>query len=239
MARKNLGRTATTPRETVDKQYTDTKYVKPNNGIPGSDLAPSTITFDKLALTGIPSAETWVRGDGTWAPIVGNNIFVPATGDYTLEPPNNPVDGELVMYEIRPPTNTVTVTIPNSIKMTTGMLRSFPVVAGVSAIVGIRWSAASNAWQMIALTKEGGGGYNTATTLYVTVSETLLSSYQNGTNITFPLSSKTDVPGTVQVFRNGLMEVYGIGYLATEDNVTFSSPPLSDDTIVIVYQKKA
>lgn len=154
MARKNLGRTATTPHEIIDKQYADTKYVKPTNGIPGTDLAPRAVTFDKMALTGIPSATTWIRGDGTWAPIVGNNIFVAPTSDYTLAPPANPIDGELVMYEIKPPSSTTTVTIPGAIKMTTGMLRSFAILAGVSAIVGIRWSDASNAWQMIALTME-------------------------------------------------------------------------------------
>jgi hypothetical protein len=154
MARKNLGRTATTPRETVDKEYTDTKYVKPTSGIPGTDLAPKTVTFDKLALSGIPSATTWIRGDGTWAPIIGNNVFAAPTSDYVVEPPNSPVDGQLVMFEIKPPSSTITVTIPNAVKMTTGMIRSFAVLAGVSALVGVRWSAASNAWQMIALTME-------------------------------------------------------------------------------------
>ena len=239
MARKNLGRTATTPRETVDKQYTDTKYVKPTNGIPGADLAASTVTFDKLALSGIPSARTWIRGDGTWAPLVGNNIFVAPTSDYTLEPPVSPIDGELVMFEIKPPLGGITVTIPESVRMTTGMLRSFPVRSGVSAIVGIRWSNSSAAWQMIALTMEGlaGARYGAATT-YVTATQTLLSSYQNGTNTTFSLSAATDVPGTVQVFRNGLMEIYGSGYTATETSVTLSSPPLSSDIIVFVYQRQ-
>lgn len=239
MARKNLGRTATTPHEIIDKQYADTKYVKPTNGIPGTDLAPSTVTFDKLALSGSPSATTWIRGDGTWAPIVGNNIFVAPTSNYTLEPPVSPIDGELVMFEIKPPLGSITVTIPDSVRMTTGMLRSFPVRSGISAIVGIRWSDSSSAWQMIALTMEGlaGGRYGAATT-YVTVSEILLGSYQNGTNVTFSLSTRTDVPGTVQVFRNGLMEIYGSGYTTTETSVTLSSPPLSSDSIVFVYQKQ-
>ena len=119
------------------------------------------------------------------------------------------------------------------------MLRSFPVSSGISAIVGIRWSDSSAAWQMIALTMEGlaGGRYGAATT-YVTVSETLLGSYQNGINTTFGLSTRTDVPSTVQVFRNGLMEIYGSGYTTTETSVTLSSPPLSSDTIVFLYQKQ-
>jgi hypothetical protein len=143
------------------------------------------------------------------------------------------------MYEIKPPLKNITVTIPDSVRMTTGMLRSFPVSSGISAIVGIRWSDSSAAWQMIALTMEGlaGGRYGAATT-YVTVSETLLGSYQNGINTTFGLSTRTDVPSTVQVFRNGLMEIYGSGYTTTETSVTLSSPPLSSDTIVFLYQKQ-
>jgi hypothetical protein len=153
MARKNLGRTAVTPREIIDKQYADTKYTKPPSGIPGSDLAPKTISIDRLAVSGTPSALTWARGDGTWAPILGNNISVQPSGNYTLQPPNNPYDGELVMFEILP-TTTINVAIPNSIKLTTGMVRSFSVPAGIAALVGIRWSQPSNAWQLIAATVE-------------------------------------------------------------------------------------
>ena len=153
MARKNLGRTATTPRETVDKEYTDTKYVRPVSGIPGTDLAPKTVTFDKLAISGNPSPATWVRGDGTWARLVGNNIYVEPSDDYTLEPPAFPIDGELVMFEIRPKDN-VMVYVPSTIKLTSGMIEEFNVPLNTSALVGLRWSQASSAWQMIALTME-------------------------------------------------------------------------------------
>jgi hypothetical protein len=153
MARKNLGRTATTPREIVDKEYTDTKYIKPQNGIPGTDLAPKTITFDRLATNGSPSPATWLRGDGHWAPLVGNNVYVEPTGNYTLEPPAFPIDGQLVMFEVRPKNNIV-VYIPGTIKLTSGMINQFSVPANISALVGLRWSQASSAWQMIALTME-------------------------------------------------------------------------------------
>lgn len=153
MARKNLGRTATTPRETIDKEYADRKYVKPPGGIPGTDLAPKTVTFDKIAVNGTPGPTTWMRGDGTWAPLVGNNIYVEPTGNYTVEPPAYPIDGELVMIEVRPKNNII-VYVPSSIKLTSGMISQFNVPQNISALIGLRWSANSNAWQMIALTME-------------------------------------------------------------------------------------
>lgn len=153
MARKNLGRIATTPEETIDKGYADTKYTKPPTGIPGSDIAPRAVSVDKLAFNGTPSPTTWMRGDGTWAPLVGNNIYVEPFNDYTVEPPAYPIDGELVMVEIRPLRN-IMVYIPETIKLTSGMITEFNVPQNTSALVGLRWSVNSGAWQMIALTME-------------------------------------------------------------------------------------
>jgi hypothetical protein len=153
MARKNLGRNATTPEETIDKGYADTKYTKPRTGIPGADLATRAITFDKLAINGTPSPTTWMRGDGTWAPLVGNNIYVEPLNDYTVEPPAYPIDGELVMVEVRP-RNNIIVYVPPTIKLTSGMISEFNVPQDHSALIGLRWSVNSGAWQMIALTME-------------------------------------------------------------------------------------
>ena len=56
-------------------------------------------------------------------------------------------------------------------------------------------------------------------------------------NVTFPLADVADLSQSIQVFRNGLLEVPGIGYLVTEDSVTFTTPPLNSDVIAVVYQK--
>lgn len=72
---------------------------------------------------------------------------------------------------------------------------------------------------------------------YLATSEVLPAQYQNGVNATFPLSDEADLSQTIQVFRNGLQEVPGIGYLVTQNSVTFTSPPLDSDVIAVVYQK--
>lgn len=71
-----------------------------------------------------------------------------------------------------------------------------------------------------------------------TVSEILPAQDQDGVNDSFLLSSAVDVSGTIQVFRNGLLEVRGQSYeLVNGNTVTFTTPPLDDDVIAVVYQK--
>jgi hypothetical protein len=53
----------------------------------------------------------------------------------------------------------------------------------------------------------------------------------------FPLSQVANTSQAVQVFRNGLMEVPGQGFLATSTSVTFTTPPLVSDVLTVVYQK--
>ena len=72
---------------------------------------------------------------------------------------------------------------------------------------------------------------------YLAISEVLPAQYQNGVNATFPLSDTADLSQAIQVFRNGLQEVPGIGYLVTQNSVTFTTPPLDSDVIAVVYQK--
>ena len=71
----------------------------------------------------------------------------------------------------------------------------------------------------------------------VILSETLPSQFQNGTNLVFPLSQVANTSQAVQVFRNGLMEIPGQGFLATSTSVTFTTPPLVSDVLTVVYQK--
>ena len=68
-------------------------------------------------------------------------------------------------------------------------------------------------------------------------SEVLSEQYQDGVNAVFPLSAVADLSQAVQVFRNGLLEIPGIGYQVTPTHVTFTTPPLGDDVLTVIYQK--
>lgn len=68
-------------------------------------------------------------------------------------------------------------------------------------------------------------------------SEVLPAESQNGINTTFSLSGTIDLSHAIQVFRNGLLEIQGHGYLVTPNTVTFTTPPLDSDVIAVIYQK--
>ena len=72
---------------------------------------------------------------------------------------------------------------------------------------------------------------------YIAIAEVLPAQSQNGVNDTFSLSDTADLSQAIQVFRNGLLEIPGIGYLVTSNSVIFTTPPLDDDVIAVVYQK--
>ena len=72
---------------------------------------------------------------------------------------------------------------------------------------------------------------------YIAVSEVIPAQYQNGVNVTFPLSDTADLSQAIQVFRNGLLEIFGVGYLVSPTHVTFTTPPLDSDVLTVVYQK--
>lgn len=59
---------------------------------------------------------------------------------------------------------------------------------------------------------------------------------QDGVNATFTLSNLIDTSKRVQVFRNGLLEVPGVGFSATASSITFSTPPLVTDVVAVIYQ---
>lgn len=158
MARKNLGTAPQADHDEADKLYVDTavavKYTKPSGGIPTDDIAEKAITVPKIAADGLPGSTKFYRGDGRWSVIVGNNVLVEPTGDYILEPPVEPLDGELVMFEIRPPISPIVVTIPNSIGLIAGLSRTVEVPADISAFIGIRWSERANKWHLMAVAEE-------------------------------------------------------------------------------------
>lgn len=59
---------------------------------------------------------------------------------------------------------------------------------------------------------------------------------QDGVRTEYLLSTPTRTPNTVQVFRNGLAEVNGVGFIATTTRVTFTTAPLGSDVVVVRYE---
>lgn len=60
----------------------------------------------------------------------------------------------------------------------------------------------------------------------------------DGETFVFQLPELAQHPERVQVFRNGLCEVYGIGFTATESFITFTTAPLDSDVISVSYEIK-
>jgi hypothetical protein len=69
------------------------------------------------------------------------------------------------------------------------------------------------------------------------VCEVLSAQLQNGVTATFVLANAVDTSQAVQVFRNGLLEVPGVGFSFSSVSITFSSPPLGSDVVAVVYEK--
>lgn len=160
MARKQVGRVPVESDDAVDKQWAqgalNTKYTKPPQGIPTTDIAPQAVSLDRIATTGAPTPKTVLYGNGRWGTIVGNFLLVEPTQNYTLAlPPGPPEDGELVMVEIRPlGPQTITVTVPTPIRLTTGLGRQYDAAPNASFFLGLRWSARASAWHLLTAAHE-------------------------------------------------------------------------------------
>lgn len=59
---------------------------------------------------------------------------------------------------------------------------------------------------------------------------------QDGVNTVFTLSPVARIPSQIQVFRNGLLEVPGVGFTATASTLTFSTAPLDSDVVAVIYE---
>lgn len=160
MARKQVGRVPALADDAVDKRWAQdalsVKYTKPPEGIPTIDIAPSAISVDRLQTTGPPTPYTVLHGDGRWGVILGNFAVVEPQGDYTLElPTSTPVDGEMVMVEVHPDSATIiTVTIPQDVRLTSGLTRSYEVPPATSFLLGLRWSDRATAWHLLTVAHE-------------------------------------------------------------------------------------
>lgn len=64
--------------------------------------------------------------------------------------------------------------------------------------------------------------------------------FGDGTTENFQLDIPTSSTASVQVFRNGLAEIAGVGFTTSSDGgntiVSFSTVPLVDDEVQVVYQ---
>lgn len=72
------------------------------------------------------------------------------------------------------------------------------------------------------------------------VSEIIDFMLQDGVRTTFQLQFEANAP-TVEVYRNGLMEFNGLGYVLTSSStvthITLTTAPLSEDVIAVRYLK--
>lgn len=60
------------------------------------------------------------------------------------------------------------------------------------------------------------------------------SGVQDGANAVFTLGH-TPLAGSTALYRNGLRELSGIGYTVTGSSITFTTAPLSSDSIAVDY----
>lgn len=160
MARKQVGRVPVQGDDAVDKQWAEgalsTKYSKPPQGIPTLDIAPQAITVDRLQATGSPNAKSVLYGDGHWDVILGNFMVIEPDNDYVLELPSGPpADGEMVMVEIHSVAESlIEVTIPEQVKLTSGVGRLYEVASQTSCLLGLRWSDRASAWHLLTVASE-------------------------------------------------------------------------------------
>jgi len=58
---------------------------------------------------------------------------------------------------------------------------------------------------------------------------------QDGINARFTLPLPASSADAIEVYRNGLLEVRGLSFSSTQNEVMFTSPPLVDDIISVTY----
>ena len=161
MARKQVGRVPDQADDAIDKEWAQealsTKYSKPPLGIPTLDIAPSAVSVDRLQTVGPPNARTVLHGDGRWGVILGNFMVAEPTEDYLLELPTDPtpVDGEMVMIEVHPVgTEIINVTVPDEVRLTSGLIRVYEIPPNTSCLLGLRWSDRISAWHLLTVANE-------------------------------------------------------------------------------------
>jgi hypothetical protein len=67
------------------------------------------------------------------------------------------------------------------------------------------------------------------------VTQIINKTLQTGATV-FALTAPARATNAIQVFRNGLAEIAGVGFTATTTAITFTTAPLSGDDIVVRYE---
>lgn len=81
------------------------------------------------------------------------NEFVTSSVNYTVVLPATPPAYLMRVIEIRAGA-AITVTIPATVKLTTGLTSTLAVPSGKSAFIGLRYSVATQAWYLMSATVE-------------------------------------------------------------------------------------
>lgn len=85
---------------------------------------------------------------------LANAFKVTATGNLTLNPPANGVDGFMMIVSVLASGGTRTVTIAAGIQLTTGQSSPVSIASGKVGYFGLRYSALSGNWSLLALAVE-------------------------------------------------------------------------------------
>ena len=83
---------------------------------------------------------------------VGSNFKITATGNFTLNPPTNPTEGQMLQVQVRASGASRTVTLAAGITLTTGLTNTLAVASGKSGYIGMRYSTDNAAWTLLAST---------------------------------------------------------------------------------------
>lgn len=84
----------------------------------------------------------------------GNNVKITATGALTLNVPTNPTDGQMLMVAVLASGASRIVTVAAGIQLTTGLTAAYTVGSGKVGFFGLRYSALSGNWTLLAQTTE-------------------------------------------------------------------------------------
>lgn len=103
-----------------------------------------------------PPAPVTLAYAGTVTPDASqsNHFKITAAGNFTLNPPANPTDGQMLIVEVLASGAARTVTLSSSIQLTSGLSTTLAPGSGSVGFIGLRYSALSGAWACLAATTE-------------------------------------------------------------------------------------
>lgn len=84
----------------------------------------------------------------------GDAFKITATGALTLAAPTNPTDGQMLLLAVLASGAAQTITLASGIQLTTGMVATITPASGKVCYLGLRYSALSSTWVLLAQTVE-------------------------------------------------------------------------------------